>query len=264
MWVVDERWAFRFPRRAIAVPGVERELSVLPRVAPLLPVPVPVARVRRRGERALSVAVLRAPAVARRRAGGCGSLRGRAGEGRRAVGPVPPRPACACDPGRSRRRRHAARRSNRRADMAVPRADARASARGAVEELGRWTARRVEQILAAAPRSSPPSTGEACSCTATCISVTCSSSRARCAASSTGATSASGIRPSTSCSSGACCPGSARGFFEEYGPIDDETALRARVPRDLLSPCSPSMPTTRDSRALERETRAGLERTLVD
>ncbi len=41
VWVVEERLAFRFPRRAIAVPLVERELAVLPRLAPLVPVPVP-------------------------------------------------------------------------------------------------------------------------------------------------------------------------------------------------------------------------------
>jgi aminoglycoside phosphotransferase (APT) family kinase protein len=41
VWVVEERWAFRFPRREIAVPLVGRELAVLPRLAPLLPVPIP-------------------------------------------------------------------------------------------------------------------------------------------------------------------------------------------------------------------------------
>jgi aminoglycoside phosphotransferase (APT) family kinase protein len=41
VWVADERWAFRFPRRTIAIPGVERELGVLPRLAPLLPLPIP-------------------------------------------------------------------------------------------------------------------------------------------------------------------------------------------------------------------------------
>jgi aminoglycoside phosphotransferase (APT) family kinase protein len=41
LWVVDERYAFRFPRRAIAIPGVEREIAVLPTLAPLLPLPVP-------------------------------------------------------------------------------------------------------------------------------------------------------------------------------------------------------------------------------
>jgi aminoglycoside phosphotransferase (APT) family kinase protein len=42
VWAVEERWAFRFTRREIAVPLVERELTVLPRLAPLLPVPIPV------------------------------------------------------------------------------------------------------------------------------------------------------------------------------------------------------------------------------
>ena len=38
-------WAFRFPRRAVALPGVRREIAVLPRIAPLLPLPVPVPEV---------------------------------------------------------------------------------------------------------------------------------------------------------------------------------------------------------------------------
>ena len=44
VWLVEESWAFRFPRRQIAIPGVERELAVLPRLAPLLPVPIPEPR----------------------------------------------------------------------------------------------------------------------------------------------------------------------------------------------------------------------------
>lgn len=44
VWVVEETWAFRFPRRAIAIPGVERELEILPQLAPLLPVPIPEPR----------------------------------------------------------------------------------------------------------------------------------------------------------------------------------------------------------------------------
>jgi aminoglycoside phosphotransferase (APT) family kinase protein len=42
VWVVDDEWAFRFPRRNLAVPLVARELVVLARVAPLVPVAVPV------------------------------------------------------------------------------------------------------------------------------------------------------------------------------------------------------------------------------
>ena len=41
IWAVDERWAFRFPRREMAVPGTRREIAVLPELAPLLPIPVP-------------------------------------------------------------------------------------------------------------------------------------------------------------------------------------------------------------------------------
>ena len=41
VWLVDGRWAFRFPRREFAIPGVERELAALPVLAPLLPLPIP-------------------------------------------------------------------------------------------------------------------------------------------------------------------------------------------------------------------------------
>jgi aminoglycoside phosphotransferase (APT) family kinase protein len=42
--LVDDRWAFRFPRRAIAIPGVEREIEVLPRLSAHLPLPIPEPR----------------------------------------------------------------------------------------------------------------------------------------------------------------------------------------------------------------------------
>jgi aminoglycoside phosphotransferase (APT) family kinase protein len=41
VWVVDELYAFRFCRRAVAAPRIEREIAVLPKLAPLLPLPVP-------------------------------------------------------------------------------------------------------------------------------------------------------------------------------------------------------------------------------
>lgn len=41
VWVVDERWAFRFPRREVVVPGTQLEIRVLPLLAPTLPVAVP-------------------------------------------------------------------------------------------------------------------------------------------------------------------------------------------------------------------------------
>ena len=41
VWVVDERYAFRFPRRAVGVSGLEREIAALPHLAPRLPLAVP-------------------------------------------------------------------------------------------------------------------------------------------------------------------------------------------------------------------------------
>jgi len=40
-FLVGDQWLFRFPRREIAVPGVRREIAVLPRLAPLVPLPIP-------------------------------------------------------------------------------------------------------------------------------------------------------------------------------------------------------------------------------
>ena len=42
VYLVDETWAFRFPQRSVAVPGVEREIAVLPQLAPRLPLAVPI------------------------------------------------------------------------------------------------------------------------------------------------------------------------------------------------------------------------------
>jgi aminoglycoside phosphotransferase (APT) family kinase protein len=41
VWLVDGRYAFRFPHRAVAIPGVERELAVLPKLASLVPLSIP-------------------------------------------------------------------------------------------------------------------------------------------------------------------------------------------------------------------------------
>jgi aminoglycoside phosphotransferase (APT) family kinase protein len=42
IWVADEQWAFRFPRREVVIAGVELEMRALPELAPLLPLAVPV------------------------------------------------------------------------------------------------------------------------------------------------------------------------------------------------------------------------------
>ena len=41
VWLVDDEWVFRFPRRAVVIPGIENELAVLPLLAPLLPLQIP-------------------------------------------------------------------------------------------------------------------------------------------------------------------------------------------------------------------------------
>lgn len=40
--LVDDIWVFRFPRRRIALPGIDREIALLPRLAPALSLPIPV------------------------------------------------------------------------------------------------------------------------------------------------------------------------------------------------------------------------------
>ena len=42
VWLVDGAWVFRFPRREIAVPGIARQLAVLPAIASALPLAIPV------------------------------------------------------------------------------------------------------------------------------------------------------------------------------------------------------------------------------
>jgi aminoglycoside phosphotransferase (APT) family kinase protein len=41
VWLVDHHWVFRFPRREVVIPGIEREMALLPRLAPLVPLPIP-------------------------------------------------------------------------------------------------------------------------------------------------------------------------------------------------------------------------------
>jgi aminoglycoside phosphotransferase (APT) family kinase protein len=42
VWLVDEAWTFRFPRRTMVIPGLRNEIEHLPTLAPLLPLPIPV------------------------------------------------------------------------------------------------------------------------------------------------------------------------------------------------------------------------------
>jgi aminoglycoside phosphotransferase (APT) family kinase protein len=42
VYLLGGQWVFRFPRRKVALPGIRREIAILPRLAPHLPLPVPV------------------------------------------------------------------------------------------------------------------------------------------------------------------------------------------------------------------------------
>src|SRR5579862_8878512 len=41
VWLVDEQWVFRFPRREMVIRGLDNEIALLPQLAPLLPLPIP-------------------------------------------------------------------------------------------------------------------------------------------------------------------------------------------------------------------------------
>jgi aminoglycoside phosphotransferase (APT) family kinase protein len=42
VWLVDDRWVFRFPRREMVIRGLDNEIAHLPRLASLLPLPIPI------------------------------------------------------------------------------------------------------------------------------------------------------------------------------------------------------------------------------
>jgi aminoglycoside phosphotransferase (APT) family kinase protein len=42
VWLVDGEWVFRFPRREMVIRGLQMEIACLPRLAPLLPLAIPV------------------------------------------------------------------------------------------------------------------------------------------------------------------------------------------------------------------------------
>jgi aminoglycoside phosphotransferase (APT) family kinase protein len=42
VWLVDDRWVFRFPRREMVIPGLMNEIAYLPQLASRLPLPIPI------------------------------------------------------------------------------------------------------------------------------------------------------------------------------------------------------------------------------
>lgn len=41
VWLADDRWVFRFPRREMVIPGLVNEIAHLPQLASLVPLPIP-------------------------------------------------------------------------------------------------------------------------------------------------------------------------------------------------------------------------------
>jgi aminoglycoside phosphotransferase (APT) family kinase protein len=41
VWLVDDHWVFRFPRREMVLRGLAKEIAYLPQIAPQLPLPIP-------------------------------------------------------------------------------------------------------------------------------------------------------------------------------------------------------------------------------
>jgi aminoglycoside phosphotransferase (APT) family kinase protein len=262
VWVVDEEWAFRFPRRAIAVPLVAREVSVLPRIAPLLPAPVPVPTF----------------------VGTESELFPRPFFGHRLLSGVEPADASLTDAqraslgvgvGRFLRALHAfatleaadGERTlpvdpNRRAEMPY-RVQMTRDRLGAIEDLQPATRRRVEQILTEAEKLAPSTTNVLLHGDLHVRHVLVEQGTL------------SGVIDWGDVCVGdpsidllfvwSVLPLEARGgFFDEYGAIDDETALRAQVLAIQLSAVLVLYARDQGLEALERETRAALERALVD
>jgi aminoglycoside phosphotransferase (APT) family kinase protein len=263
VWVVDDRWTFRFPRRAIAIPGVERELTVLPQVARLLPVRVPVPiLVGSPSERfpwpffayrplpGVEPADARLSEDERVEAGAqlARFLRAlHAPETRAAIDPEGVLPVD----------------FNRRADMAVRVPRARENL-GQLREMKLWRAPvEVERIFAAAEKL-PPASGE--------LVLVHGDLHLRHVLMADGALSAV-IDWGDVCLADPCVdlvlawslltPAGRERFLSEYGPVTAEQLLRSRVLAILLDSMLVRYAHDAGHVSLQREAGAALERTLV-
>lgn len=262
VWLIDEECAFRFPRRAIAVPLVAREVAVLTRVAPLLPVAVPVpAFVGAESER------FPRPFFGHRVLPGSELADAHLTDSDRArVG---------MDVGRFLRTLHVpatrelvdARRTlpvdpNRRADMPF-RVRMTRERLDALPDLEPASLRSAERILAAAEGLAPGPAQVLCHGDLHVRHVLVDRGEL------TGVIDWGDVcvgDPSMDLlfAWSVLPPGARTAFFEEYGEIDDATRLRAQVLAIMLSAVLALYAQDQGLALLEREARAGLERALVD
>ena len=256
VWLVDERYGFRFPHREIAIPGFRRELEVLPRL-PSLPLPVP---------RPLFVGSPDAPFpwpfFASELLPGA------------EAGEVAPDDATRVEVGlglaRFLRELHAV-----ELDMALPydangrtdlqrRATLAREQLGEVEKLGVWTVpQRVEELLAAAQGLPPPE----------CAVLVHGDLHFRHLLVDRGA--ASGVIDwGDVCRSDPAIdllllwsfvpPEGRAAFLETYGPVDESQLLRARVLAIQLCAALAEYGRIEGNAGVEREAVSGLERALLD
>jgi aminoglycoside phosphotransferase (APT) family kinase protein len=260
VWLVEERWAFRFPRREIAVPLVARELAVLPRLAPLLPIPVPAPElIGTPGERFpwpfFGAALLpgRELADVELSDDARDELGARLGEFLRALHAPGVREQADPD-------RRLPLDPNGRADMAV-RAPRTRERLAALADLTSEESRAAERILREAERL-PPSSAH---------SLVHGDFHVRHALVEDGRV--SGVidwgdvcvgDPSIDLQlAWSLLPAERRGaFLDAYGPIDEETQLRARVLAVFFCALLADYARTQGLPGLERETRGGLVRAL--
>ena len=262
VWVVEGRWAFRFPHREIAIPGVERELAVLPRLAALLPVPIPVPRFVGRPSERFPWPFFGAPLLPGREPADAqldDSDRARLGvefgrllrvlhapETRRAVDPDSQLPD---DP-------------NRRADMAF-RVGMTRERLDRLGDLGREQRRAVDRILHAA-ESLTPSTTKVLVHGDLHIRHVLIEQRELSGVIDWGDVCVGDPAIDLLLVWSALPPDARNRFFEEYGSVDDEAQLRARVLAIFLSAVLALYARDQGQPALEREALAGLGRALVD
>ena len=264
VWIVDDRWTFRFPRRAIAVPGVERELAVLPQVARLLPVRVPLPKLLGAASGRFPwpfFAYRRLPGVEPADAGlsedervKLGAQLGRflralhAPETRAAVDPECVLPVD----------------FNRRADMAVRVPRARENL-AQLRELRLWGAPVVVDRILASAEELPPASGE--------LVLVHGDLHLRHVLVADGAIAAV-IDWGDVCLADPCIdlvlvwslltPAGRDRFFAEYGPVTAEQRLRSRVLAIVLDSMLVRYAHDAGHTSLQHEAVAALERTLVD
>ena len=262
VWLIDEEWAFRFPRRAIAVPLVTRELAVLTRLAPLVPVAIPapafvgIESVRfprpffgHRILRGIELAEARLTDSERSRLGTEIGRFLRALHAPATREAVDAERALPVDP-------------NRRADMPfrVQKTRERLDVLVGLEPASRNAA---ERILSAAEGLGPSATHVLTHGDLHVRHVLVDRARL------------SGVIDWGDVCVGdpsidllfvwsALPPDTREAFFEEYGQVDDTTRLRARVLAIMLSAVLALYARDQGLVALEHEALAGLERALVD